>query len=261
MGKQLNLLYFSPTETTAKVVKGVAEGLGGNGKEYDITLPQNRVHDIKFGPNDLLVVGVPVYAGRIPDLTLEYFEKVKGDSTQVVLIAVYGNRDYDDALLELKDLFEQKGFIPVAAGAFIGEHTYTSLVATARPDPADLQKANEFGRRIKLKLNDLQDISQLAKLEVKGNFPYREKKPMSPTAPVTNDDCIDCGICAENCPTAAINFEDYKDIEASKCIKCCSCVKKCPEEAKSFEHEGIKKITQTLIDNFSQVRKEVETFI
>lgn len=261
MDKQLNLLYFSPTGTTAKVVKELGISISYKLKEYDITLPNNRQENLIFGCNDIVVVGVPVYAGRVPEFLINYFGKVKGNGTPAIFIVVYGNRDYDDALLELKDIFEKNGFIGIAGCAFIGEHSYTTKVGTGRPDINDLKTAIKFGMEIKAKLNSNLDYIKTTGLNVKGKFPYRERIVMSPAAPETNDMCIKCGACAKYCPTGAIDLSDFMNIDAAKCICCCSCIKRCPVDAKYFDNEAVKKSAKMLIDNFSKIRHEPELFI
>lgn len=261
MDNKLNLLYFSATDTTAKVVKAVANGVDKNIKEYDITLPNNRNYDITFDENDVVIIGVPVYGGRVPEFLADYFTRVKGNNTAAVLIVVYGNRYYDDALLELKEIFESNGFIGVAGGAFIGEHSYTDKVGTGRPDQCDLEAAFNFGVKIKERLSMIKGTSDLPELSVKGNLPYKERKSMPLIIPETNDQCTDCGICAKYCPTGAIDFNNFRNIDITKCIRCCSCIKKCPVRAKSIKHELFEKIIMGLIDNYSTVRQEPELSI
>lgn len=261
MNRQVSILYFSATGGTEKVIKGIAGGMCDHFNEYNITLPMNREEEVCFGSNDLVIVGVPVYAGRVPLFLMNYLLKIKGNNTSAVFVAVYGNRHYDDALLELKHAFEKNGFTGIAAGAFVGEHSNTTKVGTNRPDVDDLELAKQFGVEIKNKLNQNNDITQLSELVVKGNFPYKERPNMPPITPSTSSDCINCGICAKHCPMGAISFTDFGEINASKCIRCCSCVKKCPVNAKQINHEVFNKITQGLIDNFSKVRHEPEYFL
>jgi len=259
MDKQLNLLYFSATDTTAKTVKEIAYGIGEPVKEYNITLPAARQKELSFHNDDVVIIGVPVYAGRVPEFLAEYFVKVKGNHTKAVFLVIYGNRDYEDALLELKDIFERNGFIGIAAGAFIGEHSYTSKLAAGRPDEDDLKSAREFGMKIKEILN--KENYKIKKLIVKGNYPYKERKPQQPVVPETNDKCINFGICAIHCPMGAIDHWDFKVVDGAKCIKCCRCIKRCPVNGKAMKQEEFIQFTQGLIDKFSRTRHEPEIFL
>lgn len=260
MSRQVSILYFSATGGTAKIVKSVAKGFADTYKEYNITLPGNREKEIFFDSNDFLIVGVPVYAGRVPKFLIDFFTNVKGNNTSAVFIAVYGNRYYDDALIELKDTFESNGFIGISAGAFIAEHSNSSKVGANRPDAKDLEKARKFGAYIKDKLESLGAMSPFPELTVKGNVPYKERMPAPPIVPDTFDACTKCGICAKHCPMGAISFINFKDIDSTKCVRCCSCIRKCPVNAKSINHEIFNNITQGLIDNFSTIRNEPEFF-
>jgi len=174
MDKQLNLLYFSPTDTTAKIVKAIGEGIAQNCITYNLTPPAEREKPVQFEEHDLVIVGVPVYAGRIPNFLTDYFSQVKGHNTPTVFVVVYGGRHYDDALLELKTIFENHGFIAIAGCAFIGEHSYTNQVAAGRPDRKDLQAAKALGEEISRKLTKLKSINDVPKLTVKGSFPYKK---------------------------------------------------------------------------------------
>ena len=143
--KNINLLYFSPTDGTKKIVKEIANGIGYEYKEFNITLPQNRSENLFFDENDLVIIGVPTYAGRFPKLLKGYLDKISCNNAMAVFVATYGNRDYEDCLLEMKDLFESKGFVGVAAGVFVSEHSSTSKLATNRPNNDDLNIARNFG--------------------------------------------------------------------------------------------------------------------
>lgn len=261
MDKQLNLLYFSATDTTAKIVKEIAYGIGEPVKEYNITLPGDRQKELSFHNDEVVIIGVPVYAGRVPEFLTEYFVNVKGNHTKAVFLVVYGNRDYEDALLELEDIFEGNGFIGIAAGAFIGEHSYTGKLAAGRPDENDLKSAREFGMKIKDKLVNINAHGKIEKLIVKGNYPYKERRYQQPVAPETNDKCINCGICATHCPKGAVDLVNFRVVDATKCIKCCRCIKRCPVNAKAIKQEAFIQFTQGLIDKFSITRHEPEIFL
>lgn len=259
MNRNLNLLYFSATDTTAKIIKSVAKGFNENVKEYNITLPVNRINSLNFNENDIVIIGVPVYAGRVPEFLSNYFTKIRGNNTYAIFIVVYGNRDYDDALLELKNIFEGNGFIGIAGGAFIGEHSFTSKVATNRPDANDLNVAYKFGIDINEKLKSVNPL--LHKLTVKGNYPYKKGMVYEPIMIDTDENCTNCSICSKNCPMGAINIYNNKDIDISKCIRCCRCIKGCPVNAKDINNELYKKFIHEFEGKYSSIKQEPELFI
>lgn len=217
-----------------------------------------------FGP-ELAVISMPVWAGRVPQEAVKRFRRLKAEGTLAVLTVVYGNRAYEDALLELYDLALEAGFKPVAGGVFIGEHSYSTPerpTAHGRPDSSDLEKATEFGMKVKEKLAGIGDPRDIPSLELPGNRPYRDGKwdPGEPMDPTTDEGlCIKCGRCAEACPTAAITVEDVVSTEAGHCIWCCACVKSCPTDARVMRPYTYK-LTEWLNANHSSW-KEPETYL
>ncbi|MBC5625747.1 4Fe-4S binding protein [Clostridium sp. NSJ-49] len=262
MDKNLKILYFSPTSGTKKIVKAIAESIDSNYEEFDITLPQNRTNSITFSSNDLVIIGMPTYAGRFPRLLHNYIDTITANNTLGVFITTYGNRDYEDALLEQYDIFTSKGFIGLGAATFITEHSSTSKLATGRPHAEDLKTASDFGCEIIKRLKEINSLSDLNSLTLPGSIPYVEKNiPPMPFAPETNEKCVTCGICAKHCPTSAIDFSDCRTIDISKCIKCNSCVKRCPLTAKVMNSEPYKNMQNMLITNFAHNEKSPEIFL
>ena len=262
MDKNLKILYFSPTSGTKKIVKAIAESIDSNYEEFDITLPQNRTNSITFSSNDLVIIGMPTYAGRFPRLLHNYIDTITANNTLGVFITTYGNRDYEDALLEQYYIFTSKGFIGLGAATFITEHSSTSKLATGRPHAEDLNTASDFGCEIIKRLIEINSLSDLNSLTLPGSIPYVEKNiPPMPFAPETNEKCVTCGICAKHCPTSAIDFSDCRTIDISKCIKCNSCVKRCPLSAKVMTSEPYKNMQNMLITNFAHNEKSPEIFL
>ncbi len=257
--KPLTLMYFSPTGTSEKITKAIAQGLSPSGAQtadmIDLTKPENRIRNFEFSQKDRLVLGYPVYGGRVPAILQGVFQKIKGHNTPIILAAVYGNRAYEDALIEAHDLFSQNGFLPVGAGAFIGEHSYSEKVAKGRPDAEDVQKAKEFGQRISEKLS----IGDTEPVTVSGNRPYKDPMPDMPFRPKTKETCTNCGICAAKCPMEVISKTDPK-VTAPGCILCSACIKGCPEQAKYLDAEPILKV-KAMLESKCLDRKEPELFL
>ncbi|MDR0239692.1 MAG: 4Fe-4S binding protein [Deltaproteobacteria bacterium] len=222
------LVYFSPTGTTKAVLGAIAEGLGLPTTHIDATLPAHRAQDHELDADTLLVLGFPVYYGRVPLIQEEILPRLHGDVRYALPVVVYGNRAYEDSLRELGDLCRQKGYALAAAAVFIAEHSYSTEMGTKRPDDVDRALARHFGAEvmISLKAGKTLDCDMLP-----GNVPYRTYGPKPPIVPETNEACIACNECVGFCPTGAIASED-RSTDVQRCILCAACIKKCPCEAK-----------------------------
>ena len=155
------------------------------------------------------------------------------------------------------------GFMPVAGGAFIGEHSFATEevpIANGRPDSQDVQKAMAFGAKIKDKVAALSSPEAQPDLEIPGRFPYEGGAKAMAVAPVTKEDlCTVCGTCAEVCPTAAISIDGRMATDVELCIRCCACIKNCPTCARVWENDKMKEIATWLNKNCS-ARKEPQIF-
>lgn len=257
-------IYFSPTQTTKKTIEAVSEGLDLEIAEtLDVTPPGKKTDAPDRILNELVLIGTPVYSGRVPPQAAERIRRFKGRQTPAVVVVVYGNRAFDDALLELRDIAVESGFRPIAGAAFIGEHSYADAatpIAIGRPDRSDLENARQFGERIRRKLDGLTSADAVGALHVPGNYPYRERRKRQPVAPLTREDlCTQCGLCAEVCPVAAITVADTVETDPTVCINCFACIKNCPSGARRMENPGVREAAKRLVETCSK-RKEPEWF-
>jgi len=256
----LKLVYFSPTHTSEKIAKSVAEGMKIKDYEiFDITHPINGNVEIK--EDDLTIFAVPTYGGRIPSVAVERLKLIKGNNTPSIIIALFGNMNQGDSLIELRDVIISQKFHPMAGAFFIGEHSFITekySVALGRPDKSDLKKASNFGAEIISCMSSLTKNNE--KLSVPGNFPYKPLKSGNPVAPTTDENlCTLCGHCIDICPVDAISKVNDKIItDANLCIKCCACVKECPENARIFEFSN--NMAKILYERNGGKRKEPELF-
>ncbi|MDH6305169.1 ferredoxin [Parabacteroides sp. PF5-5] len=230
--ENIKLVYFSATNTTQKIVRHISTQLDGDIKEYNITR-QAPEAEVVLDNSDLLIVGMPVYAGRIPAITLPALHQFKGNGTPAIIVCVYGNREYDDALLELKDVVEANGFKVVSAGAFIAQHSIFPQVGTERPDKKDMESITEFAQKSKQIIDSIDGLDTLHEIIPKGNRPYKVpgKLPLQPSG---NRKCTACGTCVKQCPAQAIAADTPRKTDKEKCIACGRCIVVCPADARHF---------------------------
>ena len=268
-------VYFSGTGTTQKVAttlaKSVAQSLGAGYQEYSFNLPQAREKELTFAPEDLVVLGVPVYAGRVPNLLLPYVQnKIHGNGALAVPVVLYGNRNFDDGLIELRNVARDNGFHPITAGAFVGEHSFSRILGAGRPDEEDMALVQQLADKTAQMVKELTEPPAQA-VEVEGCDPIRPYytprdrhgepiKDFLKAKPVTDPDkCVKCGLCARLCPMGSIDPNDVSNV-TGKCIKCCACVKKCPKGAKYFDHEGYLYHQHELEDQYAGRRAPSKIF-
>lgn len=252
----IHAYYFSATNTTETIVKSVIKNIGIAGLYNNITSATADVNtDIPQG--DIVLLASPVYGGRIPDIAAERFKRIKGNGQKCIVLAVYGNRDYDDALLELCDLATENGFTVVAAGVFVAQHCIFPTVAKSRPDSSDLERIADFASNVHAAIeNDAKlDIST-----VKGNRPYKAYNGVPLHPEVNNKKCSSCGRCIRECPVGATNPVNPYETDTDKCISCCRCIDVCPDKARSFGGLKYKALAPIFKAKFSK-RKEPEWFI
>ena len=266
-------VFFSPAKSTEKItVTAAASAAKEAGLEeihfLDMTRPVSRMGEAIFGPGDLVVMGTPTYAGRVPNKIMPFIkEKIHGKGAFGAAVVTYGNRSFDDSLMELSLLMKENGFTLLGGGAFVCRHAFAETLAPGRPDASDLDKA----RRLGALLAEKAAAGDLSAPELPGNNPvgpyYVPKGTDGQPAvflkakPVTDRSrCTGCGLCEERCPMGSIKAQDNFEVTGI-CIKCQACIVSCPARAKYFADEAFLSHKAMLQENFAEVEKVSEIYV
>ena len=260
--KRVCSVCFSPTGNTKRLVQTIAAALAGRLccplTRLDFTPPQARRAVMEFGEGDLVVVGSPTYAGKLPNKILPDFQtKLLGHGAVAVAVVTFGNRAYDNSLAELLETLRANGFHPAAGAAFACRHAFTDHLAPGRPGRDDLRAAVRFARHTADSIRQLTGLPDPPVVPGRADAPYYIPKGLDgqpaqflKAKPLTlAEACTNCGLCADLCPLGSIDPADVTRV-SGLCIKCHACVRGCPEGAKYFDDPAFLSHVAMLNENF-----------
>ena len=250
-------IYFSPTGGTENVMHILGAEFSSE-KKIDLTKDMDFSTYV-FGEEDICLVGVPSYGGRVPEIAIKRIKQLKGNGAKAVVVAVYGNRAFEDTLLELKHAMEQSNFHIVAGIAANAEHSILHQFGAGRPDGEDRRELQKFSKSILEKIKNIKNGHEKESLQIPGNFPYKEFGGL-PLKPRANKKCNQCGLCAAKCPVGALSKEKSFVPDETKCISCMRCVSICPQKARSLNKLILWVVSKKMEKAYSK-RKKNELFI
>ena len=248
--KEMEVYYFSPTGGTKKVSSIFADAMEKEVIWHDLGSKEPMMEKPE---GEMTVVASPVFGGRIPSVVREKIEKFSGTGKKAVTIAVYGNRAYEDALLEMNDILTKCGFTVIASGAFVAQHSMAPEVGAGRPDGEDEKEIHKFAETVK-------NSTAVENVQVPGNRLYKPEMNL-PVAPISLPSCTKCGKCVTVCRTNAISVADgavITDIE--KCILCMACTHICTEQAR-IRPLPLQQKTEQMLGALKGVRNKNEVFL
>ncbi len=243
-------IIFSPTGGTEKVAHIIGSKWSDNVVRIDLSDSQIDFSKYEIDKEDMVLIAMPSFGGRAPAVAIERLKRISGNGAKCTLVCVYGNRAYEDTLVEMEDAAKECGFKVIAAIAAVAEHSIMPQYAAGRPDASDEAQLTDFAGRILQKDGDVASIP--------GNRPYK-KSGGGGLVPKVTRDCVKCGLCAEKCPVQAIDPETLM-VDSKKCISCMRCVKKCPHDARKVSGAMVS-VAAMAIKKACSVRKGNELFL
>ncbi len=250
---KLYSLIFSPTGGTKRVADLLAAGIGFETETVELSAGNPALPAL--AEKDACLIAVPSFGGRVPACALEALAEVQGNGAKAVLVAVYGNRAFEDTLTELFDAAEAAGFNPVAAIAAVAEHSIARQFGAGRPDAEDACELQQFAAAVRERL--FNDATK--PVDVPGNRPYRERG-VSKLRPAADEGCTACGLCVSSCPVGALDATEPALAGNEKCIACMRCVALCPAGARKVPAAALEAVSQRLAPVCSE-RKQNELFL
>ena len=246
-------IYFSPSGTTKTVVDQIASNFTPEQETYDLL---NFNSEKTFSGDDIVIVGMPVFAGRIPKTARQRLAKFKGENTPAIAVVNYGNAHVTDSLLETADLLKENGFNVVAAASTVSHHSIFNGVAQGRPDSRDIEKINDFAEKCVEKIESGESLES----ELPGNRPYADYKQLPFVVSCDETVCAFCYDCVSICPEKAIPDDDPVDTDLDLCSRCTACIHICPEDARMFTGKAFEDRKPEFEQSNSE-RKEPEFFL
>ena len=252
---KMTLFSFSPTGGTQKAADLLAHALSDSVQTVDLCDSQACFSEVSLTSDDLALIAVPSYGGRVPAVAIQRLAAVHGNGAPAILMVVYGNRAFEDTMVELEDAAKQAGFRIVAGVAAVAEHSIVREFAAGRPDPQDKDQLTAFAAQIQEKLA----AGHLTEPVIPGNRPYK-KAGGSGMVPKPTKDCDNCGLCAQSCPVQAIDPKDPHKVDQNLCISCMRCVSVCPQHARKLNPLMLA-AAHTMLKKVCSDRKENELFL
>ena len=207
-----------------------------SGKEY-----------IMMDSGTLSIFVVPCYGGRIPATAAERLSRIRAEwgiygYPPAIVCVTYGNRAFEDSLLELSECVSDNGFRVIAGCAIVTEHNIMHEFGRGRPDVDDQAQIREFADKV---FDKIWEKDEDTRVVMPGNWDFKEWGGSHLPIEVDRRKCFNCGWCAEECPVSAIlpgSWESDKNL----CINCMRCISLCPVKCRRVPGQILQAMTERL---------------
>jgi ferredoxin len=248
---RIAIIVFSPHGNTIKVAGAVKEGFLSQGIEptvIDLTgAPWHEIRDFTYSmlnDYDLLVLGSPVYAGRVIEPIEIFLSGLPDTEAKLAAVFVTYGLISGNALVHAAKQLSKKGYAILGAAKIVASHSMVFEDERdqfiLRPSQEDLELATTFGRVLvdrtnhsgleRVPVDMLKPKKSLAVRIFNRFMATRFGMAILPHVRFTRETCIQCGRCAESCPVKILTLDPYPR-QVGACIRCYNCVRMCPTGA------------------------------
>ena len=217
--------------------------------KIDLSNAKAEFTKCEIAEQDMVLIAMPSFGGRAPAIAIERLKQIAGNGAKCTLVCVYGNRAYEDTLVEMEDAAKECGFQVIAAIAAVAEHSIMPQYAANRPDASDQKQLTDYANQIAGRAGIASSMP--------GNRPYK-KAGGAGLVPKPDKSCVKCGACAETCPVQAMDPANFT-ANAKVCISCMRCMKQCPKNARKVNGMMVS-AAALAIKKACSVRKENELY-
>lgn len=237
------ILYYSLTNTTARIAQSIAEGLIKAGYQTELcNIKDEPCPDLdKY---DLIGFGTPVYYYNMPIIVLDFIHNLPDLSKKRCFAFLlkgsyaWNAGDYLKRSL-MKHGVQIKGwFYCFGPGYFLPYNKLGYLASYNHPTEDEFNRAQQFG--LEMGLDTVQgNWPQMSEnppivywLEQLMSHPFLVRNVFQKLFQLNKNKCIKCGLCTRNCPVNNLtSVEEGYPLWGRNCIMCLSCEFHCPQEA------------------------------
>ena len=237
------VLYFTGTGNSRYLARRIAEGLEMPLYDLNACIKAGNAAPVQTGRDVVLVT--PTYAWRIPRVVSEWLGKTTLTGAERIWFVMDCGSEIGNAAKYNRNIAEQKHLCYMGTSQILMPENYIAMfdapearkiVKNAEPAIMDTVVWIKEGQPFPATRNNFYDRFMSGPVN-----PIFYRFFVKANAFQTDDTCISCGQCVENCPMNNITLESGKPTWGKQCTHCMACICYCPTEAIEYGKKSMGK--------------------
>ncbi|MFC1820515.1 hypothetical protein ACFLZG_05470 [Thermodesulfobacteriota bacterium] len=239
------IIYFSLTESTAKIARAIYKGVTSSGVHCEI-LPLKLVDIQVLEKYDLIGLGSPVWRAVPRNVEIFIGSMPLSQGRHIFTFSTHGAKP-DRFFPKIFELLTEKEMTIIGHRDWYGSVNLPNLpkpyFTDDHPDATDLKEAEDYGKEmVKLSLRISAGETDLipSPPEPLPQSAYRPSRPRIPIE-LNSQKCQypECRLCMDHCPMGAIDLSLSPPVFGKGCEYCYFCEMICPEGAIEVDYEKV----------------------